>query len=281
MKNTALHIFFSFLFLTACSGDSEKGVLLASVGEEELYQNDLNFLFAYNRYSYDDSIELVKTYSENWVEEQILVQEAKKSDKIDFSVIDNRVENFKNDLLIQELENNQIQERLDTNVTEEEIQNYYMNNQKEFQLNDYLVKVLYLKIPFDAPDIEKIGQAYKLTRPTDLAEIESYAKIYASNFYYDIENWIYFDDLLKEIPLQDINKDKFILKRSKTRFEESGSYYFLNIIDYKLKNTTSPLSFERENIIDRIINTRIKTLREEIKNEIITKAYAENEVKIY
>jgi len=281
MKNTAPYILLSLLFISACSGNNDKGVLLASVGEEKLYQNDLNFLFAHNRYSYDDSIALVKNYSEKWVEEQILVQAAKKSEHIDFSVIDNRVENFKNDLLIQELENNQIQERLDTTVTEQEIQTYYMDNQKEFQLNDYLVKVLYLKIPFDAPDVEMIGQAYKLNRPSDLKEIEGYAKIYASNFYYDIENWIYFDDLLKEIPLQDINKDKFILKRSKIRFEESGSYYFLNIIDYKLKNTTSPLSFESENIKDRIINTRIKNLRAEIKNEIITKAYAENKVKIY
>jgi len=280
MKNKAFYIFFILPFLITCSGTSDKGLLLATVGEEKLYQEDLNFLFAHNRYSYDDSVSLVKAYTETWVEEQILVQEAKKSDKIDLDVIDKRVENFKNDLLIQELENISIAERLDTAVSESEIQKYYTDNQKEFQLNDYLVKVLYLKIPFDAPDIEKIGQAYKLARPGDLEEIQIYAKIYASNFYYDIDNWIYFDDLLKEIPLQDINKDKFILKRSKIRFEEGGSYYFLNILDYKLKNTTSPLSFETENIRDRIINTRIKTLREEIKNEIITKAYAENVVKI-
>ena len=102
-----------------------------------------------------------------------------------------------------------------------------------------------------------------------------------SNFYYDAENWIYFDDILKEVPLQDINKDKFILKRSKIRFEEGGFYYFLNIIDYKLKNSISPLSFERNKIKDRIINIRIRALREEIRKEIITNAYANDKVKIY
>jgi hypothetical protein len=281
MKQPVFHLIIMPLLFAACSGSNPKGLLLASVGDEELYQSDLNFLFAHNRYSYDDSVALVKSYTDTWVEEQILVQEAQKTETIDLEIIDKRVENFRNDLLINELENFAIGERLDTNVSDEEIQEYYLANQKEFQLNDYLVKVLYLKIPFDAPDIEMIGQTYKLARPGDLSEIESYAKTYASNFYYDVENWIYFDDLLKEIPLQDINKDKFILKRSKIRFEEAGFHYFLNIIDYKLKNTTSPLSFERDNIKDRIINTRIKTLREEYKNEIITKAYAENSVKIY
>ncbi|MBI3136782.1 MAG: hypothetical protein HYZ14_19060 [Bacteroidetes bacterium] len=271
----------SVTLLTSCSGSSDKGKLLATVGDKELYQADLNFLFSHNRYSFDDSVALVNDYTTQWIEEQILVNEAEKSGQIDHEIIEVRVENFKNDLLIQELENGLIKERLDTTVSEDEIQAYYLANQKEFQLNDYLVKVLYLKIPFDAPDIEKIGQAYKLNKESDLEEIQVYAKIYATNFYYDAENWIYFDDLLKEVPLQDVNKDKFILKRSKTRFEEGGFYYFLNIIDYKLKNSISPLSFEKENIKERILNMRIRNLREEIKNEIVNKAYAEQNVKIY
>ena len=273
--------FLSVVLFTGCSGNGDKGKLLASVGEKELYQSDLNFLFAHNRYTYDDSVALVNDYVQQWIEEQILVQEAEKSEQIDREIIDIRVENFKNDLLIHELENSLLNDRLDTNISEDEIQKYYLENQKEFQLNDYLVKVLYLKIPLDAPDIEKIAQSYKLNKPADLEEIQTYAKIYATNFYYDAENWIYFDDLLKEVPLQDINKDNFILKRSKTRFEEGGYYYFLNIIDYKLKNTISPLSFEKENIKDRILNMRVRTLREEIKNEIVNKAYNEDMVKTY
>lgn len=270
-----------FASLASCSNGDEKGKLLATVGDKDLYQADLNYLFAENRYSYEDSIALVNEYTNTWVKEQILVNEANKMEKVNHEIIDIRVENFKNDLLIQELENTLVKERLDTVISDEEIRAYYQQNEKEFQLNDYLVKVLYLKIPFDAPDIEKIAQAYKLSNEGDLEEIQIYAKIYASNFYYDAENWIYFDDLLKEVPLQDINKDKFILKRSKTRFEEGGFYYFLNIIDYKLKNSISPLSFEEENIRQRIMNIRIKELREQVKNEIITKAYAEDNIQIY
>ena len=81
--------------------------------------------------------------------------------------------------------------------------------------------------------------------------------------------------------MQDINKDRFILKRSKTRFEENGFYYFLNIIDYKLKNTISPLNFERNNIKERILNMRIKELRESIKNDIIENAYENNSVEVF
>lgn len=270
----------SFL-LASCSGEEDKGNLVAKVGENELYEADLDFLIKSPDFDYADSADIVSSYVNDWVNDQILSDEAVNTEEIDIDAIDRKVEAFRNDLLIHELENLKIEEQLDTTVSDVEIETYYNDHQDEFQLNDYLVKVLYLKIPLDAPDIEKIGNAYKLRKDEDLETIEVYAKIYASNFYYDIDSWIYFDDLLKEIPLHDINKDRFILKRSKIRFEENGFYYFLNIVDYTLKNSTSPLSFEREHIRARILNSRIKTLRETVRNDIIKKAYEQNAVTIY
>ena len=277
LKNAAFLLSLISLAFTACSGGEDKGELLAKVGEQELYANDLSFL----EFTTEDSAEIVSAYINSWVADHILVEEANNTEQIDHQSIDQRVNQFRNDLLIHELENIKINEQLDTAVSEAEIKDYYNEHEDDFQLNDYLVKVLYLKIPVDAPDIEKIGNAYKLRKDEDLSTIEIYAKVYASNFYYDIDSWIYFDDLLKEIPLHDINKDRFILKRSKLRFEENGFYYFLNIVDYKLKNSISPLSFERENIKARILNLRIKKLRETIKNEIIKKAYEQGKVTLY
>lgn len=263
--------------LTACGENEDKGAVIAKVDDEKLYTSDLYFL----NYSSEDSAEVVSAYVDQWVNEKILVNAALSAEEIDQHSIDRKVADYRNDLLIHEIENLRIEQELDTVVDMEEIETYYQNHKNDFQLNDYLVKVLYLKIPLDAPDVEKIGGLYKLKTEGDLKEVEIYAKMYASNFYYDIESWIYFDDLLKEIPLHDINKDSFILKRSKIRFEENGFYYFLNIVDYKLKNSISPLSFERENIKARILNQRIKTLRESIKNDIIKKAYEDGNVKLY
>ena len=274
-------IFSMSIFFISCSGGEDKGKLLASVNEAELHEDELRSYLEDIHYDRKDSAEIASEFVDQWVKDEILVQEAKKNKNIDPDKLERKVKTFRNDLYILELEEELINERLDTNISDAEIQKYYDNHQQDFQLNDYLVKVLYLKVPVDAPDLDKISYQYKLRKETDINDIEVYAKIYASNYYYDEDNWIYFDDLLKEIPLYDINKDRFIMKLSKTRFEENGYYYFLNIIDYKLKNTTSPLSFEKNNIKERIINIRIKDLREEIKNEIISKAYNEGTVKVY
>ncbi len=267
--------------LLACSSGSDQGRLLAEVNDEQLFQSDLGHLFASARYSVEDSAAIAQDYVEMWVEEQILVQRALESEEVNLEEIDQKAERFKNQMIIHELMKSEVENRLDTNVSANEIRAYYTKHQEEYQLNDYLVKVLYMKVPFDAPNIDRISSVYKLYSEKDLAEIEEYAQIYATNFYYDNENWIYFDDLLKEIPLQDIKKDRFITKRSKIRFEEGGYYYFLNVLDYKLKNTLSPMEFEEENIKRRIVSIRLKDLQDQIRQEMITEAKNEGKIQIY
>jgi hypothetical protein len=267
--------------LISCSAGEDKGNVLAKVYEEELFEKDLKDYLKEQQFDFIDSAKVAEAYISQWVNEQILVHAATENKELDKEKIDRTVEQFKIEMQILQLEQLLVDEQLDTNISGDEIKDYYDAHQEDFQLNDYLVKVLYIKIPFDAPDVDQISRKYKLYRETDIDEIEIYAKIYASNFYYDEDNWIYFDDLLKEIPLQDINKDRFIMKRSKTRFEENGFYYFLNVLDYKLKNTISPLSFEKNNIKERILNNRIMNLREQIKLDIINNAYETNSVTIY
>lgn len=263
------------ILLIACGGGKEDN-RIAKVGEYELFETDLAFL----SYTKEDSAEIVSAFVNNWIEEHILLMAAEEMESIDQTEIDKKVADYRKDLLIHQMETIKLDEKLDTNVTEEEILNYHRTHKEDFQLNDYLVKVLYLKIPTDAPNVSKIENVYRLQKPGDLETVETYAKIYATNFYYDIESWIYFDDLLKEIPLNDINKDRFILNLSKIRFEDNGFYYFVNILDYKLKNSISPLDFERENIKARILNLRIKETRDQLKKELIDAAYEKNEVTI-
>ncbi|UKN02884.1 peptidyl-prolyl cis-trans isomerase [Paracrocinitomix mangrovi] len=268
------------LTLVSCGSEEDKGRVLAEVYEEQLFEADLKSYLNSIEYEKQDSAVVASAYVNEWVETQILVHHAKANENVDQNHIDQKVREFENDLYIYELEQVLVNEKLDTVVSDEEIKAYYESHQEDFQLNDYLVKVLYIKIPVDAPNIDEVGAKYRLNRPTDIEDIEAFAKIYATNYYYDPDNWIYFDDLLKEIPLQDIKKDQFIMKKSKVRFEENGYHYFLNVIDYKLKNTISPLGFEKKNIKERILNRRIKELRTTIKNDLIKEGYESNSVTI-
>ena len=280
--NFKLVIFLLSTFCIAVSCNSENnGKIIAEVYNKILYQNQLEKALGSSDLSETDSVQRATKFIEAWVDEQILVHKAETSNLIDELEIKGKVEHYKNTLIIHQYQNTKIKELLDTAISMEEIKSYYEIHKKDFQLRDYLVNVLYIKVSEDAPDLNKLSKWYKLKKESDLEEIKKYVSLYATNFYFDENNWIYFDEITKEIPLQDVNKDKFITRKSKTKFSEEGYYYFLNIIDYKLKNAVSPIEFEMENIKQRILNNRIYNLREEINEQLIKSANDKNAIKIY
>lgn len=192
-----------------------------------------------------------------------------------------KLQDYKASLIRYELENILIEQMLDTLVTEEEMLAYYNQNKRDFELSDFIVKVLYMKVPSNAPNLQKVTNWYLLRNPKDTAQIMSYANVYSANFFYNQEKWIYFDDILKEIPLEGIDKEKFILNKTKTYFEDNGFFYYLNILDYRLKNAPSPFSLEREHVKQRLLTARIRELREVIQHKLIDKALEHYEVHYY
>jgi hypothetical protein len=140
-------------FLISCSSE-DKGRLIAKVGDKELYSDDIKLL----NYSASDSEIVVSRFVSDWAEEQILLAAAEENQNIDLLSIERKVERFRNELLIYQLENYEIEAKLDTTVSDQEIENYYKAHKDDFQLNDYLVKVLYLKVPFDTPELESAFQ---------------------------------------------------------------------------------------------------------------------------
>ncbi|MFD1552625.1 hypothetical protein DNU06_16670 [Putridiphycobacter roseus] len=266
--------------ITACdSAIADKKIV--SVYDKTLTYQELNAAYVKQKGKFEDSITFSNDYINNWINQNILVHQALTENIPELDAIEKKTIDYRNNLLIHYHENKIIKEELDTVVSFEELKKYYNKHQSDFQLKDYLVKVMYIKVAEDAPDIDKLSKWYKLNSEKDLNQLVQYAGLYASNFYYDLDNWIYFSDITKEIPLNDIDKNRFITRKSELKINEDGYFYFINILDYKLKNALSPIEFEKNNIKQRIINNRILNLREKIKNQLIQKAKNENKIKYY
>jgi len=273
-------IIISLFLVQSCTSSEKKGDVVAEVYGEKLVRTDFDYLFdGYE--TIQDSLEIANRFVTKWLEEQVLAFSAKQNVEVDKNKIALKVKQFENTLLIHENENLYIKSNLDTLIDNSEYISYYDLHKADFQLNDYLVKVIYLKVSSDAPDLNLVDNWYKLNKDEDLAKIEEFAKKYAKNFYYDIDNWMYFDQLAKEIPLKDLNKDRFITRKRNVKIDENDYFYYLNVLDYKLKNSVSPLEFEKENIKRRILNSRIKVLREQYKVETLQKAKNEKAIKLY
>jgi hypothetical protein len=215
------------------------------------------------KFSTGDSVNLLKAYVDNWINNQILLDEADKylnDEEKDKSTL---INDYRNSLIIFEYHRKLMNSQLDTTVSEDEIKDYYENYINNFVLRKNIVKIKYIKIDENVADLKKLKNLMlKPSVENDLI-LKKYAEEKAQNFYLDT-NWLYLDDITKEIPLSsDYNQQRFLSSNKFIQLAENNMLYLLYISDFRIKNNYSPIEFESENI-KNIINYQRKL--EFIKN---------------
>ena len=101
--------------------------------DEYLYESDIVGLVPENT-SIHDSIVLVRNYINNWVQTQLMVQQAKKNLVIQQLDLDKQLENYRNSLIIYHYETELIRQKLDTVVSEQQVETYYNSHLGDFEL---------------------------------------------------------------------------------------------------------------------------------------------------
>ena len=268
-----------FLFFVI-SGCSDQDVVVASVNDHELTMEQAERLM--DALGYDiNKKEDWKTFLESWTTNEAYRQELMEADEKRSEIVLLKGKNFEGELSRFYLEEREISKKLDTTITEKELKDHYAKNKDQFSLQDYLVKALYIKIPKGIEVESKLKESYLLKNDKDLTRVNSYAKLYAEDFYFDDAQWIYFNDLVKDIPLKEYNRDNLILNRTKTYFSDQEFTYFVNILDYRVKDEVPPFDFLKGQIREIILARRISVLREQIENEIKQRVNKKNDIQIH
>jgi hypothetical protein len=255
---------FCLFLLFSCS---TKDQVVAEVNDKELTKKEAETLMDHLGYDINNTTDW-QMFLDNWVKFEVYRQELKQEDPNKSAIVQLKGESFMGELSGFYLEEAMILSKLDSIVKDKEIQTYYDKNKNSFVLQDYLVKALYIKIPKGTDIEQKIREVYVLKNDKDLSKMNSYAKLYAENFYFDDEQWVYFTELTKDIPLRQLNRDNLVLNRTKTYFSDEEFTYFINIIDFKLKDETPPFEFLRDQIREIILSEKINRLREQLGTQL-------------
>ena len=259
-------------------GDTEE--VVAKVDDKELTASESELLMEHMGYDPSDK-EQYKEFLELWCEQEMFLAELKDTDQEYANLTELRSRLFAGDLARYYLEENRLKGKLDTVVTNEQILAYYDERKTEFELSDYLVRALYLKIPKSVDyNEDKVQELFLLKNDKDLSEINSYAKLYAENYYFSDSSWILFNELAKDIPASKYNVDNIVLNRSKTYFSDEEFTYFINILDFSLKDEAPPLEFLRDQIKEIIVMNRLQKLKEQNESKMIQDIKDKHEITI-
>ncbi|MBL4594261.1 MAG: hypothetical protein JKX68_10660 [Flavobacteriales bacterium] len=269
------------LFLS-CSlfEDEVSDTAIARVEDRYLFHADIEGVVPVNT-PVEDSVLIINNYIKNWIKDNLILHKAELNLKESQKDVKKQLEDYRRSLIVYSYEKELIKERLDTNVSNDEIRAFYENSSQNFDLRNDIVKVRYLKVNKNAPQVKKIRKIYKSKKQEDIEKLKELAHQYAEKFHLTDEQWILFDELKKEVPIN-VSDSKGYLKNIKNiEVEDSLSFYFVYIKDYKLKNDVSPLSFEAHNIKNIIINKRKLSLINKIRSDLYQEAFMSKDIEIY
>ena len=278
-----LSILFCIFTLTSCDyiklqeRDAPTSEIIAIVNTDKLFKEYLKDFLPRN-ISREDSLILVKSFIQDWAVKKLLLDAAANNNTQEsLKNINNLVQDYKESLLINNFKEALIKQQLDTIISDEEVEAYYLINNENFKLNEVLVKSRYLY--FDASIINK-KEIVKFFKSEEIEDAEELERQQLSFKMYQLNDsiWTELDKILLKLPFSKENllkKSKFIQK------QDSLGLYLVAIKDVLRRNDIAPLSYIKPTIKEMILHKRKIELIRNIEKIIVKDATKNNNFKIY
>lgn len=267
-----------FLLALACGSDSEEEVIAEAYGQQ-LFLSDIQSLISAETTA-EDSVFLVKEYINNWVSQQVILHEAQSVLSEEERDKSEQLEAYEHDLISYETLNRLALQRMDSAISQEDLRAYYEANLKEFELTENIIKLVFVQLPLETEELDEQWSAFR-SNAADYSDFAALASEAGTNYSMDSASWVYFDDILKEIPINTYNQEHFLNNNKNIKIKEGGFVYFVKILDFRIKSGTSPFELEQERIKKILFVKKQEASVKKVETELIQKAYNNNKVIIH
>jgi hypothetical protein len=282
MNKTILFLLIIYLPLSCReSNSSARRIPLAEIDKVVLYYDEIPQLILQG-ITKADSAAIVQNYINKWAKRELLLQKAEENlDPGMKADIARQLEETRTNLVIYQYQRQMMLEKMDTVISETEMENYYSANEKSFLLNSNIVKALFIKLPVETPDLDKARRLARSNNQDDLQQLESYCFQFAEKFDDFNEKWIPMTRLTVELQQEIDNEENFLRLSTYFQTHDSTSVYLISIRDYRLRTTIAPYEYVKDDIKRIIWNTRRFEFIQALENGIYNDALKQNSFKIY
>jgi hypothetical protein len=263
------------------SNNQVKRIPLAEVGKVILYYDEMPKVNQGDKND-ADSAALIQNYINKWAKRQLLLLKAE--DNLSPALkneIEKQLEETRANLVIYQYQRQMILNKLDTLLTDNELENYYSANENSFVLGSNIVKALFIKLPLETPDLKKIRMLARSNDQKDLQQLESSCYQFAEKFDDFNEKWVTMDRLSVELPQSIENEENFLKRNTFFETSDSAATYLVSIRDYRLRSSLAPFEYVKDDIKRIIWNTRRFEFIQSLENGIYNEALKHNSFKIY
>ena len=274
-------ILFVILICASCNNNKhEDDDVMARVYEKYLYSSELEKLIPAGT-SPKDSLMLAKNFINNWVRQNLVIHQAERNlteEQMDF---EQQLESYRNSLIIYQYEKLLVEQKLDTVVSERQIQEYYEENQHNFELRENVLICNYIILDEGTEIKEKITDLLKSDEEAAQEQILFLCDSLGLDCYLNNQNWISFSELSRQIPIKTMDEENFIRNKSYSEIKEDPFIYLLRIRDFKIEGESPPVNYVKDDIKRVILNKRKTSLIKQMEEDMFNAALQKNEIDIY
>ncbi|MBK7029209.1 MAG: hypothetical protein IPH45_08330 [Bacteroidales bacterium] len=283
MIRNLLVFFTCALFVSACNllpkkQDSKGSV--ARVYDKYLYAKELNGLVPAGTSS-KDSLNITQNYINNWIRQELLLHQAEANlDDIQMNFTQ-QVEQYRNSLIIFQYESELVKQKLDTNITMQEIEDYYKQNQSNFLLHENIIRNIYVSVRKSSPHLPRFRQLIRSERDADKEKLMEFCQMYAETYQLDDQAWTSFNEFVSKVPVAAEDQRSFLERNPYFEVQDSTFQYLVRIKEFKIKESVSPLSFEAANIRVILLNKRKSEMLSRMEEDLFKAAQQKKNIEIY
>lgn len=262
------------------AGDGDRDAV-ARANDSYLYRDELSGILAPGTPP-ADSAKLVEAYIDSWIKKQLLIQEASRKMDINEAQVERKILDYRYSIIAYEYEAFYVKQHLDTAVSKAEIEKYYNDNVDNFLLKQNIVQGTFIKVPRNAPRTDRIKDLMFSSDEKDEAELRSYCLSFSAAYHISNDNWVVFDELVRNSPLAEIpNKIQFLKSNPYYETSDDTYLYFLKVRQYRISDNVSPLEFVTDDIRNIILNKRKVELAKKLEDEVYRQASDERDFEVY
>lgn len=254
--------------------------VVAKVGKHKLYKSELN-AYIPSGISSADSTNMALQYINSWatslIYSDVAVSQLPKSEQ-DVSA---ELESYKRSLLRFRYEQQFVNDRLDTLVTEDQMLAFYKANPGLFELERPILRVRYIDIVKTSEQKDFLLKKMASSRTSDAILVDSLANRYAIRYFDNTQSWMDATDLAREFGTDYLTmlsklKNNYITIESSDMADVKFAY-----VKEIMRKGTAPFEYCTDRIREYVLSGRKRELLVALEQSLLKEASDRGSFVIY
>ena len=270
------------LLIISCElENNSKEEPIARVNDNFLFFSDIQDSLDENM-SQNDSMLAVNSAINNWASKKLLYEKAifnlsnSKQNELDLLV-----KSYESDLYISNYEKDWLKTRVDTIVSNDQLESYYNDNKNKFRLRQDILLARFIELPIENFNKTQIVRSFKRLNFQDKIYLDSISLQFKSSFIND-SVWLRPELFFNKFKIENkINYNRYFKKKRFFEIKDLESLYLVYISDIQKKNDYAPMTYVKPTLVQILLNKRKLEMKKQLKIDILKRGIAEYDFEIY